>query len=198
MKDLKRNRLGLGGIGTLVLIVLVLLLAFVGGGVAQPYLMQQDISPGDVLEYEVTVSDGSTTETFTWKFEFVSMNKTSAEIDFTDEDGLVTNHTVEWEHDGKMFVVTSGAQLGTPLWMMQFVQDNPDDFDKSTGFGMTGVTPMLMDEYTGDFIGGDLVINAKKGTMIPVMVELESGTTAFSMTLKDTSISWVSLPMTLV
>lgn len=196
MKNIHRDRSGLGIAGTSILLIIVVVLLLLGLGVAQPLVMDQKLSPGDSLTYEFEIS-GGVDASGELKYRILSMTLVDLEIEQTDADDVVNVYTTDWERDGRMLIL-DGFGGETPFSFMQTVLSNSDDFDKTMSFGLVGLTPMALDVYTGEVGGIDMVVKTKMGTAIPVEIVVTDGPITLTMKLTDTNIYWLSVPMALL
>ena len=193
MKRLQRDRYGIGGIGTLIILIVVMLLLFTGIGVVQPMVMDQKLSPGDTFTYSLEIT-GALEERGEVHYRIMSMTLSNITLEVTNQNDVVSDHPTTWERDGKKMVIEGVGDAG-PFDFMMGVINNPGDFEKSTSYGLIGLTPMALDVYTGAVIGINITVKTKMGTAIPVEVEVVYPTVNVSYKLLDTNVCWISVPM---
>ncbi len=198
MKRLNYDRRGLGGIGVTIIIAMMMVLLFVGAGAVQPMVMDQKLSPGDVFIYDAKIS-GVINQSGEFSYRVLSMTLTEIHVVVNDIEGNDDHYNTTWERDGHKIFLGGIGDAG-PFDMMQAVFNNPGDFQKTTSFGFIGLTPMLLDVYTGNITGFDftLTVKTKAGTFIPVYVEYSFVSVEVSFELIDTNVGWVSTTMALL
>lgn len=196
MKRLYGDGRGIGGIAVAIIVALMVMLFFVGAGVVQPMVMNQKLSPGDFFVYSAETS-GALEISGDISYRVLSITLTDMAIEVDDISGVVSTENVSWERDGFKLIVGEILDAG-PFDMMQAVFNNPADFPKTVSFGMFGLTPMLLDVYSGNSSGLELTVKTKAGTFIPVYVEYTFLTLEVTYELTDTNVGWVSTPMALL
>lgn len=102
MKNLKPDTNGIGGKGVLLILILLIIIGFLGGGIVQPMIMKQDLTAGDYLTYRVESSNSEDVLEITYMFKTIST--TYAELEITLDDSTSTG-TVDIAYDGNTLVI---------------------------------------------------------------------------------------------
>ena len=184
MKNLKPDTNGIGGKGVLLILILLIIIGFLGGGIVQPMIMKQDLTAGDYLTYRVESSNSEDVLEITYMFKTIST--TSAELEITLDD-LTYTGTVDIAYDGNTLVISNGTDVAYILNVMEIVEE--EELQKSTSVKLVGYLPMLVDVYT-DSDGSS--ITTKMGTNIPVEIVIPISDGVFKITLIDSSITWIN------
>jgi len=194
MRGLSGDHLGIGGVGVLMLVVVLLVLAVVGGGVLHPMLIKQSVNAGDQLVYSVDGNIAGMDGEGEWIYTFTTIGSDEATVNFNDGN-ISTDHTVSLDHDGTALLIDDAPFL-SPFWFMSLVRDNATDFEKTMEYGLLGLTPMAFDVYSGEaeFLGEtvELVVKTKMGTELPLLIDLSRADDYIRMELTDTSMNWIS------
>lgn len=186
MRKFKRDRKALGAIGGILLFILLLAIVFLGASVGMPFIAKQNVTVGDTMSYDWSVSDNGT----------MSIDMTVISID-SEELSLNTviyyngsvfsnsNSTTDYSYNGNVLMMES----------MEFFMDSADltDFNHSYSVALVGYSPMLVDKYTMTELGTTITILIKAGTNMVVNLEIVSDTYSTTMKLTDTSLRWMLL-----
>ena len=187
MRIKPNDKKGLGALGAIILVILLVAVAFVGGTAAMPYVVDQGFSVGDTIAYEMTDSDGTETVTYMWTDRVTAVNTTTVSWNssygdlYPSEDWVATIHK-----DGNKIY------LGN-FWDYWFIDpaDLPDE--RSYTVLMVGFTPMIVEAYTWTDGNATADFWVKAGTLCIVKWVFTEGDNTITGILKEASLKWVML-----
>jgi hypothetical protein len=179
------DKKGLGALGAIILVILLVAVAFVGGTAAMPYVVEQGFSVGDTFVYEWTETDGTDTITYT---------ETNTVTAVTASTLSYTYNYSNYYGNGTLTeaIEKDGSKTWIGDWM--FVDPSVLPAERSYTVLMIGFTPMIVESYIMELTGGStLEFWVKAGTLFIVKAVWTDGTDVESAILTDTSMMWVKL-----
>lgn len=177
----------MGGLAGAILLILLVVLIIIGATVAMPFVGKQNINDGDYLIYKVTSSDGDVGMV---TIVFMEVNTSTMEIGYvlSGDGSTVDDDTADYSYDGNVLTVDAFVFFLVPAFIDS---DELTEFEASFWVSLSGFTPMLVQQYSGEFSSINYTIMLKMGTNLVVGAELSDGSDWYKVELLDSNIMWV-------
>lgn len=192
MTHFKNDRRAMGAGAALILVVLLVVIGFVVATAGMPYFGKQNIVAGDTLTYEFTSTTDPSLKSEIFLFVTdVGTNTLSYTYFTTNSEGVTTNtETVGYRYEGNVLMANISFFIFFPVFL---APENLINYESTYWFSLSGLTPMLVQKYSGTEDGVPFTVMMKMGTNLVVAYELTFGNETLRMVLKDSSMPWVKI-----
>lgn len=179
------DKKGLGALGAIILVIILVAVAFVGGTAAVPYVVDQGFAVGDTFVFEWTESDGTDTISYTETNRVTAVTATTVSYTY-NYSNYHGNGTISET------IQKDGSKTYLDDWMFVDPAVLPDE--RAYTVVLIGFTPMVVEAYTMELGGGTTMeFWVKAGTLFIVKAVWTNGDAVDTVVLKDTSLMWMKL-----